>query len=49
MDHLTLVVEKALEWASLKYRVGQLQKEVDSPYATIVGEGPMMQDLALLI
>jgi len=45
MDHLALVVEKALEWASLKHRVGQLQKEVDSPYATIVGDSPKMDDL----
>lgn len=45
MDHLVLVVEKALEWASLKHRVGQLQKEVDSPYATIVGDSPKMEDL----
>ncbi len=45
MDHLTLVIEKAMQWNSLKDRVTQLQMEVDSPYATIVGDSPKITDL----
>jgi DNA-binding NtrC family response regulator len=45
MDHLALVIEKALERNFLKQRVAELQKEVSSPYANIVGDSPQMQEL----
>ena len=36
MDHLTLVIEKALERESLKKQVEQLRAEVDAPFDTII-------------
>ncbi|MFB3136289.1 MAG: sigma-54-dependent transcriptional regulator, partial [Nitrospirales bacterium] len=45
MDHLALVIEKALEREFLKRQVEQLRTEVDSPYATIIGKSPKIQEV----
>ncbi len=48
LDHLTLVIDKALRRTSLERKVENLQAEVDSPYATIIGEDEKIQDLKTL-
>ncbi len=45
MDHLTMVIEKALERQSLKEQLKQLKAEVDAPYDTIIGKSPAIQEL----
>jgi DNA-binding NtrC family response regulator len=42
VDHLTLVVAKALERASLIRQVECLRTEIETRYATIVGQSPAM-------
>ncbi len=43
MDHLAIVIKKALERESLKRQVAYLRTEVETKYATIVGTSPPMQ------
>ena len=43
VDHLSIVVQKALERASLARQVECLRTEIDSRYATIVGRSPAMR------
>ncbi len=43
VDHLAIVVRKALERASLTRHVECLRTEIDSRYATIVGQSPKMR------
>ncbi len=43
VDHLAIVVRKALERASLARQVECLRTEIDSRYATIVGQSPKMR------
>jgi DNA-binding NtrC family response regulator len=43
VDHLAVVVQKALERASLARQVECLRTEIDSRYATIVGRSPAMR------
>jgi DNA-binding NtrC family response regulator len=45
VDHLTVVIQKALERASLVRQVACLRTEIDSRYDTIVGQSPAMQSL----
>lgn len=45
MDHLTLVIEKALERELLKKQVAQLKAQVDAPYDTIIGQSQAIQEL----
>lgn len=45
MDHLIMVIEKALERESLVRKVKLLSEEVDSPYATIVGHSDNIRDV----
>jgi DNA-binding NtrC family response regulator len=42
VDHLSIIVQKALERASLARQVECLRTEIDSRYATIVGRSPAM-------
>jgi DNA-binding NtrC family response regulator len=42
LDHLSLVVKKALEREALKREVTSLRQEVESRYSTIVGNSPCM-------
>jgi DNA-binding NtrC family response regulator len=48
VDHLTLVVAKALERASLVRQVECLRTEIETRYATIVGESPAMTSVVEL-
>jgi DNA-binding NtrC family response regulator len=43
MDHLAIVIRKALERESLKRQVAYLRTEVETKYATIVGTSPQME------
>ncbi|MGH7260760.1 MAG: sigma-54-dependent transcriptional regulator [Nitrospiraceae bacterium] len=43
VDHLAIVVQKALERASLARQVECLRTEIESRYATIVGQSPTMR------
>jgi DNA-binding NtrC family response regulator len=43
VDHLSIVVQKALERASLARQVECLRTEIDSRYATIIGRSPAMR------
>ncbi len=45
VDHLALVVTKALERASLARRVECLRSDLETRYATIVGQSPVMQSV----
>lgn len=45
MDHLALVIDKALERQSLKEQLKQLKAEVDAPYDTIIGQSQRIQEL----
>ena len=45
VDHLSIVIQKALERDSLKREVGYLRQEVSSRYSTIVGKSKKMKDL----
>ena len=45
VDHLALVVTKALERASLARQVACLRTEIETRYATIVGQSPAMQSV----
>ena len=45
MDHLTMVIEKALERESLWRKVELLSEEVDSPYATIIGNSEKIRSV----
>jgi DNA-binding NtrC family response regulator len=45
VDHLALVVTKALERASLARQVECLRTEIETRYATIVGQSPVMQSV----
>ena len=45
MDHLTLVMDKALERETLKRHVTVLRKEVESRYSTVVASTPAMTSL----
>lgn len=45
MDHLLLVIEKALEHQHLKKQVEHLKAEVDAPYETIVGPSQPIQEV----
>ncbi len=45
MDHLVMVIEKALERESLVRKVKLLREEVDSPYATIVGHSKKLRSV----
>jgi DNA-binding NtrC family response regulator len=48
VDHLTLVVAKALERASLVRQVECLRTEIETRYATIVGQSPAMTSVVEL-
>lgn len=48
VDHLSIVILKALERESLKREVEYLRKEVESRYGTIVGSSKKMHDLVVL-
>jgi len=45
VDHLAIVVAKALERASLARQVECLRTEIETRYATIVGQSPAMQSV----
>ena len=45
MDHLTLVIQKALDREGLKRHVAVLREEVESRYGTIVADTPAMASL----
>ena len=49
LDHLTLVMQKALEREALKRHVAVLREDVDSRYGTIVADTPAMASLIALI
>ena len=49
VDHLILVMQKALEREALKRHVAVLREEVDSRYGTIVADTPAMASLIELI
>ena len=49
VDHLTLVMQKALEREALKRHVAVLREEVESRYGTIVADTPAMASLIELI
>jgi len=48
MDHLSIVIQKALERDSLKREVAYLRQEVSSRYSTIVGKSQKMKDLIVM-
>jgi DNA-binding NtrC family response regulator len=45
VDHLAIVITKALERASLTRQVECLRTEIETRYATIVGQSPAMQSV----
>ena len=45
LDHLTLVLQKALDREGLKRHVAVLREEVESRYGTIVADTPAMASL----
>jgi len=45
VDHLAIVIAKALERVSLARQVECLRTEIDSRYATIIGQSPAMQSV----
>jgi DNA-binding NtrC family response regulator len=45
VDHLAIVITKALERASLARQVECLRTEIETRYATIVGQSPAMQSV----
>jgi DNA-binding NtrC family response regulator len=48
VDHLAIVIQKALERDSLKREVEYLRREVSSRYSTIVGKSQKMKDLIVM-